>query len=205
MCLSLSISVHSLVLESPKPSVKAFKEEKDSNNMSLGDSSTKWWTEIERLSHIYTVTPFSRRCNMFQWNEAKMRGSKVCAQNFCGISASLCTPWQRCSDCTVHCHELTSGLKKVIDKKTLILQATCLDGATFATIQAVEYVSVRKYDVIVMLTRCRVSLRRPKSACPSRTRVSSPGPACTGSCPSVDGIFTFWGFLPNRTSGHLTS
>ena len=66
MCLSLSISVHSLVLESPKPSVKAFKEEKDSNNMSLGDSSTKWWTEIERLSHIYTVTPFSRRCNMFQ-------------------------------------------------------------------------------------------------------------------------------------------
>ncbi len=64
MWLSLSISGHTLVMESLKldPRVKAFKEEKDSNNLtlgpSLGDSITKVWPDIERLSHIFAVTPF---------------------------------------------------------------------------------------------------------------------------------------------------
>ncbi len=45
------------------PRVKAFKEENDLNNLtpgpSLRDSITKVWTEIERLSHIFAVTPFT--------------------------------------------------------------------------------------------------------------------------------------------------
>ena len=45
------------------PRVKAFKEENDSNNLtlwpSLGDSITQVWTEIERLGDIFAVTPFS--------------------------------------------------------------------------------------------------------------------------------------------------
>ncbi len=47
-------------MESPQlgPRINAFKEEKDSNNMSWGDSSTQEWTETERLSHIFAVTPF---------------------------------------------------------------------------------------------------------------------------------------------------
>ena len=65
MSLSLSISGHPLVMESLKigPRVKAFKEENDSNNLtlwsSLGDSITKVWSEIDRLSDIFAVTPFS--------------------------------------------------------------------------------------------------------------------------------------------------
>ena len=49
-------------MESLKPRVKAFKKENDSNNLtlgpSLGDSITQVWTEIERLSDIFAVTPF---------------------------------------------------------------------------------------------------------------------------------------------------
>ncbi len=65
MSLSLSISGHTLVMESPKlgPGVKAFKEENDSNNLtlwsSLGDAITKVWPEIQRLIDIFAVTPFS--------------------------------------------------------------------------------------------------------------------------------------------------
>ncbi len=44
------------------PRVQAFKEVNDLNNLtlgpSLGDSITKVWPEIERLSHIFAVTPF---------------------------------------------------------------------------------------------------------------------------------------------------
>ncbi len=64
MSLGLSISGHTLVMESLKlgPRVKLFKEENDSNNLtlgpSLGDSITKVWPEFERLSHIFAVTPF---------------------------------------------------------------------------------------------------------------------------------------------------
>ncbi len=64
MLLNLSISGHTLVMESLKlsPRVKAFKEENDSNNLtlgpSLGDFITKVWTEIERLSHIFAVKTF---------------------------------------------------------------------------------------------------------------------------------------------------
>ena len=49
-------------MESLKLRVKAFKEENDSNNLTLGpslrDSVTKVWPEMERLSHIFAVTPF---------------------------------------------------------------------------------------------------------------------------------------------------
>ncbi len=64
MSLSFSISVHTLVTESLKlgPRVKALKEENDSNSLtlgpSLGDSITEVWTEIEKLSDIFAVTPF---------------------------------------------------------------------------------------------------------------------------------------------------
>ncbi len=63
--MSLSISGHTLVMESLKlgPRVKAFKEENDLNNLtlgpSLGDSVTKEWPEIERLIDIFAVTPFT--------------------------------------------------------------------------------------------------------------------------------------------------
>ncbi len=63
MSQCLSISGHAL--ESPKlgQRVKAFKEENDSNNLtlwsSLGDSITKAWPEIERLSNIFAVTLFN--------------------------------------------------------------------------------------------------------------------------------------------------
>ncbi len=50
-------------MESPKlgPRVKGFKEENDSNNLTLGfrDSITKAWPEIERLRGIFAVTPFN--------------------------------------------------------------------------------------------------------------------------------------------------
>ncbi len=49
-------------MKSLKPRVKVFKEENNSNNLTLGpsweDSTTKVWPEIERLSHIFAVTPF---------------------------------------------------------------------------------------------------------------------------------------------------
>ncbi len=61
MSPSLSISGHTLV-ESLKlgPRVKAFKEENDLNNLTLGlrDSVTKVWPEIERLRDIFAVKPF---------------------------------------------------------------------------------------------------------------------------------------------------
>ncbi len=60
MSLSLSSSDPILVMESPKPRVKVFKEENDSNNLtlglSLGDSITKVWPEVERLrADIFAV------------------------------------------------------------------------------------------------------------------------------------------------------
>ncbi len=64
MSLILSISGHTLVMESlkPGPRVEAFKEENDLNNLTLGasleDSITKVWPEIERISDIFAVTPF---------------------------------------------------------------------------------------------------------------------------------------------------
>ncbi len=49
MSLSLSISGHTLVMESLKPRVNAFKEENDSNNLTLGsrDSLTQVWPETQ--------------------------------------------------------------------------------------------------------------------------------------------------------------
>ncbi len=50
------------------PRVKVFKEENDSNNLtlgpSLGDSITKVWPEIQRLSDIFAVTPAYRHSKM---------------------------------------------------------------------------------------------------------------------------------------------
>ncbi len=73
MSRSLSISGHTLVMESPKlgSRVEAFREEYDSNNLtlwpSLGDSITKVWPEIERISDIFAVTPFNlvESCSLF--------------------------------------------------------------------------------------------------------------------------------------------
>ncbi len=46
------------------PRVNTLKEENDSNNLILGpsggDSITQVWPEIERLGHIFAVTPFSK-------------------------------------------------------------------------------------------------------------------------------------------------
>ncbi len=57
------MSGHTLVMESLKLRVKAFKEENDSNNLTLepnlGDSITQVWPDIERLSHIFAVAPSS--------------------------------------------------------------------------------------------------------------------------------------------------
>ncbi len=67
MALSLSISSPTLVMESLKFGlrVKAFKEENYSNNLTLGpslrDSITKVWLEMERLSDIFAVAPFTYR------------------------------------------------------------------------------------------------------------------------------------------------
>ncbi len=64
MSLSLSISGHTLVMESPKldQRVKLFKSFSSLNALtlgpSLGDSITKVWSEIERLRDIFAVTPF---------------------------------------------------------------------------------------------------------------------------------------------------
>ncbi len=54
------------MIETPKlgPRVKAFKEENDSNNLTLGSSLgvsiTKVWPNIERLTDIFAVTPFDK-------------------------------------------------------------------------------------------------------------------------------------------------
>ncbi len=62
--MSLSISGHTLVMESPKlgPRDKAFESFSSLNALTLGpnlgDSITKAWPEIERLSDIFAVTPF---------------------------------------------------------------------------------------------------------------------------------------------------
>ncbi len=64
MRLSLSISGHTLVMESPKVGqrIKLFQSFSALNALTLGpslrDSITKVWSEIERLSHIFAVTPF---------------------------------------------------------------------------------------------------------------------------------------------------
>ncbi len=61
MWMSLSLSVYALVMESPKLglTVKAFKEENDSNNLTLWPSFrvfiTKVWPEIERNFCCYTL------------------------------------------------------------------------------------------------------------------------------------------------------
>ena len=55
---------HTLVMESPDlgPRVKLFKSFTSLNALTLGpslrDSITKVWPEIERLSHIFDVTPY---------------------------------------------------------------------------------------------------------------------------------------------------
>ncbi len=70
MSLSLSIPGHTLVMEffKPGPRVKAFKEENDSNNLtlgpSLGDSVTKVWPEID----IFVAAPFMSR----QWRQMSL-------------------------------------------------------------------------------------------------------------------------------------
>ncbi len=72
MSLRLSISGHTLMMESLKLGLRVttFKEENNSNNLTLGpsleDSVTKVWPEIERLIDIFAVTPFMLnllRCN----------------------------------------------------------------------------------------------------------------------------------------------
>ncbi len=63
MWLSLSISGHTLVMESPKlgQRVKLFKSFSSFNALTLGpslrDSITKVWPKIERLSHILSLHP----------------------------------------------------------------------------------------------------------------------------------------------------
>ncbi len=65
MSLILSISGHTLVMESPKlgQRVKLFESYSSLNastlEPSLGDSITKVWPEIERLRDIFAVTPFT--------------------------------------------------------------------------------------------------------------------------------------------------
>ncbi len=67
MSLSLSNSGHTLVMESLKlgPRVKLFESFSSLNASTLGpslrDSITEVWPEMERLSHIFAVTPFSIR------------------------------------------------------------------------------------------------------------------------------------------------
>ena len=70
MSVSLSISVHTLVMESPQldPGVKLLESFSSFNVLTLGssfrDSITKVWSEIERLSHIFAVTTFSHVCKL---------------------------------------------------------------------------------------------------------------------------------------------
>ena len=76
-------------MESPKPRVKAFKEQNDLNNLtlgpSLGDSITKVWPEIEGLSHIFAVTPFILvyicSAELKQWHFIRPR-TLVCGVTF---------------------------------------------------------------------------------------------------------------------------
>ncbi len=64
MSPSLSISVHTWVMESPKlgQRVKLFESFSSLNALTLGpsssDSITKVWPEIERLGDIFAVSPF---------------------------------------------------------------------------------------------------------------------------------------------------
>ncbi len=55
-------------MEPLKPRVNVFKEENDLSNLtlgpSLGDSITQVWPEIERLSHIFAITPFTCMCKV---------------------------------------------------------------------------------------------------------------------------------------------
>ncbi len=57
------MSGHTWVMESLELGlrVNALKEENDSNNLTLGsrDSITQVWPEIERLSDIFAVIPFT--------------------------------------------------------------------------------------------------------------------------------------------------
>ncbi len=65
MSLNLSISGHTWVMESSQlgPRVKLFKSFSSLNALtlepSLRDSITKVWPEIDRLSDIFAVTPFT--------------------------------------------------------------------------------------------------------------------------------------------------
>ena len=65
MLLSLSISGHTIVMESPKldPRVKLFESFSSLNALTLGprlgDTITNVRPEIERLSDIYAATPFT--------------------------------------------------------------------------------------------------------------------------------------------------
>ncbi len=74
------------------PSVKAFKDENDSNTLTLGlslrDSITKVWPELERLSDICAVTPLRKsfswgtHANKNQWQKANLAGASV---NACSL------------------------------------------------------------------------------------------------------------------------
>ncbi len=84
MWLSLSISGHTLVMESPKlgPRVKLFESFSSLDTLTLGpsfgDSITQVWPEIERLSHIFAVTPSSMR----KWMTWRMPTFKCHLLNF---------------------------------------------------------------------------------------------------------------------------
>ena len=64
MSLGLSISGHTVVMESPKldQRVKLFESFSSLNALtlgpSLGDLTTKVWPEIERLVDIFAVAPY---------------------------------------------------------------------------------------------------------------------------------------------------
>ena len=73
------MSSHTLVMASLKlgPRVKAFKEENDSNNLtlgrSLGDYITKVWPEIGRLGDIFAVAPFKKQGSSWHFSRPHCR------------------------------------------------------------------------------------------------------------------------------------
>ncbi len=73
--ISMSLSILNSVWES------VFKEENDLNNLilgpSVGDSITKVWPEIERLSHIFAVTPFIFQNHLFHRYDATEKTCQV--------------------------------------------------------------------------------------------------------------------------------
>ncbi len=74
LSLSLSISVHTWVMESPQlgPRVKLFESFSSFNALTLGpslrDSITQVWSEIERLIESSVVTPFRSHIRKFNRN-----------------------------------------------------------------------------------------------------------------------------------------